>query len=90
MTTDYHDFTTRETPVLERRKLNVGDIWLNQAMCLICHDVLVSRNRHDFVTCSCRALSIDGGSWYLGRVGNFEEVEELSIMYNDYVEENRG
>ena len=33
----------------------------NAAQCLKCGDVIESRYRHDFQTCSCGALSVDGG-----------------------------
>jgi hypothetical protein len=55
----------------------------NQAKCLVCGDVIVSRHRHDFVTCSCGALSVDGGQDYARRL--FKEStqwEELST-YSD-------
>ena len=39
----------------------------NSAMCLLCKDVLVSKSRHDFVTCTCGNLSVDGGNDYLKR-----------------------
>jgi len=32
-----------------------------QVTCLMCGDVLVSRHRHDFNTCRCEAVSVDGG-----------------------------
>lgn len=39
----------------------------NQAQCLLCGDVIESKNRHDYVTCSCGNLSVDGGTDYLRR-----------------------
>jgi hypothetical protein len=76
---DYHDFTTADTPEPERRALNVGDVWINAAKCEECGDVLRSKNRHDFVTCSCGNLSVDGGSWYTKRSfgqGRWTEMSE--------------
>ena len=35
---------------------------VNAALCLICSQVVVSRHRHDFVTCACGTLSVDGGA----------------------------
>lgn len=32
--------------------------------CLYCSTVIESTKRHDFVTCKCGALSIDGGPIY--------------------------
>ena len=43
------------------------EITKNSAMCLLCKDVLVSKSRHDFVTCTCGNLSVDGGNDYLKR-----------------------
>jgi hypothetical protein len=55
----------------------------NQAKCLKCGDVIVSRHTHDFVTCSCGALSVDGGISYARRAfDNDTPWEELSI-YSD-------
>jgi hypothetical protein len=64
---DYHDFLSKDSPPSERRRLNTGDVWANQARCLECGDLIRSRNRHDYVTCSCGSLSVDGGSWYCKR-----------------------
>jgi hypothetical protein len=33
----------------------------NRAKCKLCNDILESKFGHDFVTCSCGSLSIDGG-----------------------------
>jgi len=32
--------------------------------CKRCEDIIQSKPRHDFVTCKCEAISIDGGSDY--------------------------
>lgn len=50
----------------------------NAARCLACNDVIESKYRHDFVTCKCGKLSVDGGLNYLRRVGDFKNSEELS------------
>ena len=51
----------------------------NRARCLLCGDIIESRNRHDFVTCSCGALSVDGGLCYIRRAFvNADDYEELS------------
>jgi hypothetical protein len=41
----------------------------NAASCNGCGDFIVSKHRHDFVTCTCGAISVDGGQEYLRRVG---------------------
>ena len=43
----------------------------NAVTCLGCGDFIVSKHRHDFVTCTCGAISVDGGQSYLRRVGDF-------------------
>lgn len=52
----------------------------NKAKCLLCQDVIESKHRRDFVTCSCGALSVDGGLDYLRRcfkdIDDFEELSE--------------
>jgi hypothetical protein len=40
----------------------------NAIKCIHCGDIIESRHRHDFVTCSCGCCSIDGGTEYLKRV----------------------
>ena len=75
---DYQSFTTRDTPAAEREKLNVGNIWLNAAMCNLCGDIIRSKNRHDFRTCHCGGTSVDGGSHYVKRSGsNYENIIEM-------------
>jgi hypothetical protein len=80
---DYQDFTDINTSTEQRKKWYIGDIWANQVKCLKCGEMIRSKNRHDCVTCSCGAISVDGGSWYLKRSGDWNNYEELSIMYND-------
>ena len=42
----------------------------NAARCNHCGDVIESTYRHDFVTCSCGKVSVDGGHDYLRRCAN--------------------
>jgi hypothetical protein len=54
-------------------------IKINKAQCLICKDVLESKSVHDFKTCSCGNLSVDGGLDYLRRCYiDVNKVKELS------------
>lgn len=53
----------------------------NMAKCLRCGEIVVSEFRHDFVTCSCGSLSVDGGNAYLRRVGEREDWEEMSVGF---------
>ena len=42
-------------------------ILVNKAQCLICGEVLESLHTHDYKTCSCGNLSVDGGLDYCKR-----------------------
>jgi hypothetical protein len=55
----------------------------NAATCLGCGDFIVSKHRHDFVTCTCGAVSVDGGQEYLRRVGDFGNAMDLSWSLPD-------
>lgn len=39
----------------------------NSATCALCGDSIQSTNRHDYVSCACGAISVDGGLDYLRR-----------------------
>jgi Zn finger protein HypA/HybF involved in hydrogenase expression len=55
----------------------------NRAKCLKCNQIIESKYRHDFVTCKCGNLSVDGGKDYLkksvGDVGKYEDMSEWVI-----------
>lgn len=50
----------------------------NAVKCKKCGDVIESTYRHGFVTCSCGAISVDGGHDYLRRVGDLDGYIEMS------------
>lgn len=51
----------------------------NKAQCKICNDIIESKYRHNFVSCKCGEIFVDGGKDYLRRgAGNFENFIELS------------
>ena len=50
----------------------------NKIRCKKCGDIIESKYRHNFVTCSCGACSVDGGLDYLRRCGDRDNWEELS------------
>lgn len=81
--TDYHNFTTIDTPKEERRRLNIGDIWINGARCHKCDDIIRSCNRYNYVACGCGAIAVDGGSWYCKRAGDLDAIEDEIVMYSD-------
>jgi hypothetical protein len=60
-----------------------NNIILNMARCLNCDQVLASLTVHDFRTCHCGNLSVDGGTSYIRRLAkDLNDVEELTI-YRD-------
>lgn len=61
-------------------------IIVNAARCRKCYSVIRSYHRHDFQTCKCGAVSVDGGLDYLRRAGEIEDWEELSEWVDDPVE----
>lgn len=76
--TDYVDFTYIDQPAEERKKLDVGNIFLNQGKALCCGWIIRSKNRHHMARCKCGKAFIDGGSWYT-RTGG--EVELHTVNY---------
>lgn len=52
----------------------------NAAECKGCGDYIESKHRHDFVTCKCAAISIDGGKEYFRRIGKPEMFIDKSIV----------
>lgn len=51
----------------------------NQVQCNKCWDVVESKHRHDFKSCKCGAVTVDGGTEYLRRLGDPEDYTELSV-----------
>lgn len=43
-------------------------LYINRAVCNKCYEAVASVHRHDFKTCSCGNLSVDGGHDYPRRV----------------------
>ena len=66
---------------------------INAIICLNCHDVIFSRARHDFRTCSCGNISVDGGFDYM-KISQQENAKFQQIkievdatkneLYNDW------
>lgn len=59
----------------------------SQYKCGHCGDIVASFHRHDFRTCRCGALSVDGGLDYtrivLGKSATFEDAKFCSIVVPD-------
>ncbi len=47
----------------------------NRAQCAKCDTIVESKHRHDFVTCSCGSIFVDGGDDY-HRAG-FKNLEDF-------------
>ena len=58
-------------------------IKINKAKCPVCLQVIVSKYRHDYVSCRCGHLSVDGGQDYLKR-GTGTSVEPPYIELSEY------
>ena len=53
---------------------------VNRVRCKECGDIIESVHVHDFVTCSCGAVSVDGGLQYLKRCFKHKDCyEDLSF-----------
>ena len=50
----------------------------NVIQCKYCKDIIESKHTHDFVTCKCGKVSVDGGLDYLRRIGNYSAYNDLS------------
>lgn len=61
----------------------MSNIIKNAIKCVKCGDIIESKSRHDFVTCGCGSVSVDGGNDYLRRIGNYNDWEDMSIVVND-------
>jgi hypothetical protein len=61
-------------------------IIVNKAKCKKCGDIIESKHRHDFVWCKCKSIAVDGGKAYLRRIGNPEDLEDMS-KFTDTVNE---
>ena len=51
----------------------------NRAKCKLCNDIIESTHRHDFVSCSCGEIFVDGGKDYLRRgAKDFKNLIDMS------------
>ena len=59
-------------------------IIINKIRCTSCGDIIESKSVHDYVTCSCGRVSVDGGKEYLRRgftdyLTDFEDLSEYDV-----------
>lgn len=55
----------------------------NRIKCLKCGDIIESKSVHDFRWCSCKACAVDGGHYYLKRIGEPTDWEDMSECIED-------
>jgi hypothetical protein len=64
----------------ETKKFYREKIVSNKVKCLQCGDTIESTHGHDFCTCTCGGVSVDGGKRYLRRSfkehGTWEDISE--------------
>lgn len=62
-------------------------VLLNRCKCRQCNEIIESRHRHDFVSCSCGAIFTDGGLSYIRRgAKDFKDIIDLSETYEEEYE----
>lgn len=60
-------------------------ILVNKARCKLCRITIESKHRHDFVSCPCGTLSVDGGREYIRRAWNSKlPYEDIAEELNEY------
>ena len=59
---------------------------VNKCQCARCLDIIESRHRHDFVQCGCGAIFTDGGTEYIRRGGEIENIIDMSETYEETFE----
>ena len=61
----------------------------NSAMCRICNTTIESKYVHDYQTCLCKQMFVDGGKAYLRRgARDGDMVLDTSIVEEDDMGEN--
>lgn len=63
-------------------------VTVNKAQCRKCGDVIESKHVHDFRSCKCGAIMVDGGLDYIRRVGQLDQIIELSETHEEEYEAN--
>lgn len=55
----------------------------NSAQCRLCNDEIESKHIHDFVSCKCGAISLDGGHDYICRIGDPKNFIDTSYTVHE-------
>ena len=63
----------------------------NRAQCLKCGDIIESKYRHDWVSCSCGEIFIDGGLDYCHcGATDFNNFKDMCIYEEDLLDDNQN
>lgn len=54
-------------------------LYTNAIKCKVCGDLIESEHRHDYKTCSCGAVAVDGGHEYQRVVGEPYNIENMAV-----------
>ena len=63
-------------------------IKVNKAKCLSCGDIIESKHVHDYKTCKCGKISVDGGLEYLKRSVPKFPIEDWMQDMSEYFDDN--
>ena len=63
-------------------------VTLNKCQCKKCGDIIESKHGHDFVWCKCKSIATDGGKNYIRRLGNLEDIIDMSESHEEEYESN--
>lgn len=56
----------------------------NAAKCLKCGEIVESKHRHDFRSCSCGGVTVDGGLAYSKRMWHGGNASDWFVDLNEY------
>ena len=59
---------------------------VNKCQCAVCLDIIESKSRHAFVRCKCGAIFTDGGTEYIRRGGEIDNIIDMSETYEETFE----
>ena len=57
-------------------------IIINKAKCKKCGDIIESKDVNDFKRYACGIIAVDDGHYYIKRIGNKDDIIELSKVEN--------
>ena len=61
-------------------------VLVNKCQCAVCLDIIESKSRHAFVRCKCGAIFTDGGTEYIRRGGEIDNIIDMSETYEETFE----